>query len=92
MRGTAAQGVISYATITMLIFSCVCENNKLVLKSSPGIHLVFIYIIKIKNVAISRAVTKISSCWIRTTSRQGIKQLGISSGSIFPIKIARTNV
>ena len=32
---------------------------------------------------LSRAVTKISSCWINTTSRRGIKQLGISFGSIF---------
>ena len=28
-------------------------------------------------------VTKISSCGVNTTSRQGIKQLGISFGSIF---------
>ena len=30
-----------------------------------------------------RAVTKISSCWVNTTSRLGIKQLVISIGSIF---------
>ena len=30
-----------------------------------------------------RAVTKISSCWVQTTSRRGIKQLRISFGSIF---------
>ena len=30
-----------------------------------------------------RAVTKISSCWVNTTSRWGIKQLGISFGSSF---------
>ena len=30
-----------------------------------------------------RVVTKISSCWVNTTSRQGIKQRGISFGSIF---------
>ena len=30
-----------------------------------------------------RVVTKISSCQVNTTSRQGIKQLGISFGSIF---------
>ena len=30
-----------------------------------------------------RAVTKISSCWVNTTSRLGIKQLGISFGSSF---------
>ena len=53
------------------------------MKSSPGISLVFNYITKIKIVVISRAVTKISSCWVRTTSRQGIKQLGISFASIF---------
>ena len=29
------------------------------------------------------AVTKISSCRVNTTSRRGIKQLGISFGSIF---------
>ena len=32
---------------------------------------------------ICKAVTKISSCWVHTTSRWGIKQLGISFGSIF---------
>ena len=30
-----------------------------------------------------RDVTKISSCRVNTTSKQGIKQLGISFGSIF---------
>ena len=30
-----------------------------------------------------RAVTKISSFWVNTTSRQGIKRLGVSFGSIF---------
>ena len=30
-----------------------------------------------------RVVTKISSCWVNTTSRRGIKWLGISFGSIF---------
>ena len=30
-----------------------------------------------------RVVTKISSCQVNTTSRLGIKQLGISFGSIF---------
>ena len=30
-----------------------------------------------------RVVTKISSCWVNTTSRRGIKRLGISFGSIF---------
>ena len=31
----------------------------------------------------SRVVTKISSCRVNTTSRRGIKWLGISFGSIF---------
>ena len=30
-----------------------------------------------------RVVTKISSCRVNTTSRRGIKRLGISFGSIF---------
>ena len=77
------KGAISYVTIIILIFLCVCENNKFVMKSSPGISLVFNYIIKIKNVVINRVVTKISSCWVQTTSRQGIKQLGISFASVF---------
>ena len=33
--------------------------------------------------SMSRAVLKISSCQANTTSRQGIKQLRISCGSIF---------
>ena len=33
--------------------------------------------------ACSRVVIKISSCWVNTTSRRGIKRLGISFGSIF---------
>ena len=33
--------------------------------------------------SLSRVVTKISSCLVNTTSRRGIKQLGISYGSIF---------
>ena len=32
---------------------------------------------------VSRVVTKVSSCRANTTSRRGIKQLGISFGSIF---------
>ena len=35
------------------------------------------------HVFLTRAVTKISSCRVNTTSRQGIKHLGISFGSIF---------
>ena len=31
------------------------------------------------------AVAKISSCWVNTTNRWGIKQLGISFGSISPL-------
>ena len=31
----------------------------------------------------SRVVTKISRCWVNTTSRQGIKQLWVSFGYIF---------
>ena len=36
----------------------------------------------------SRVVTKISSCRVNTTSRRGIKQLGVSFGSIFALKVA----
>ena len=35
------------------------------------------------HVQLSRVVTKISSCRVNTTSRRGIKRLGISFGSIF---------
>ena len=35
------------------------------------------------SIRLSRAVTKISSCRVNTTSKQGFKQLGISFGSIF---------
>ena len=31
----------------------------------------------------ARVVTKISSCQVNATSRQGIKQLGVSFGSVF---------
>ena len=40
----------------------------------------------------SRVVTKISRCWVNTTSRQGIKQLRVSFGSMFLLlsfKVAR---
>ena len=43
----------------------------------------------------TRVVTKISSCRVNTTSRRGIKRLGISFGSIFfyfPIKVAGENL
>ena len=45
----------------------------------------------ISALATCRVVTKISSCRVNTTSRRGIKRLGISFGSIFfyfPIKVA----
>ena len=32
-----------------------------------------------------KVFTRISSCQVNTTSRQGITQLGISFGSIFPL-------
>ena len=35
-----------------------------------------------KNI-MARVVTKISSCRVNTTSRQGIKQLGVSFGFVF---------
>ena len=44
--------------------------------------------------SVIRAVAKISSCRVNTTSRQGIKQQGISFGSIFYyflLKVARGN-
>ena len=37
----------------------------------------------LKETTVSRVVTKISSCRVNTTSRWGIKWLGISFGSIF---------
>ena len=43
-----------------------------------------VMVLRIKNLIIlSRVVTKISSCRVNTTSRRGIKRLGISFGSIF---------
>ena len=44
---------------------------------------------------IIRDFTKISSCWVNTTSRRGIKQTGIAFGFIFhyfPTKVARDRV
>ena len=41
-----------------------------------------------------KAVTKISSCWVNTTSRRGIKQLGFSLDIFFfyfPMKVAEEN-
>ena len=42
-----------------------------------------IYTLIIQLLLLSRVVTKISNCWVNTTSRWEIKQLGISFGSIF---------
>ena len=39
----------------------------------------------------TRVVTKISSCWVTTTSRRGIKGLGISFGSIFLLFSNKSN-
>ena len=36
-------------------------------------------------IMVYRAVVKISSCWVNTTSRRGIKHLGVSVGSNFPL-------
>ena len=36
-----------------------------------------------EGLAVIRVVTKISSCRVNTTSRLGIKRLGISFGSVF---------
>ena len=36
----------------------------------------------------NRVVTKISNCWVNTTSRRGIKQPEISFGSIFQLIVA----
>ena len=41
------------------------------------------YTLIIQLLLLSRVVTKISNCWVNTTSRWKIKQLGISFGSIF---------
>ena len=51
-------------------------------------YLIFFYCSAVepesmKQACTNRDVTKISSCWVNTTSRQGIKQLGISFGFIF---------
>ena len=54
----------------------VLVNNKLVIANNKC-NLLFSAQLR------DRAVTKISSCQVNTTSRRGIKQLGISFGSIF---------
>ena len=49
------------------------------------------YIYLLSELVGSRDVTKISHCRVNTTSRQGIKQLGISFGSTFfyfPMQLA----
>ena len=43
----------------------------------------FLRNLSVKLIIYFRAVTKISSCQVNTTSRRGIKQPGISFGSIF---------
>ena len=55
--------------------------------------VVFAFKIKVSIILkVIRVVTKISSCQVNTSSRRGIKWLGISFGSIFlhfSIKVAR---
>ena len=52
--------------------------------STSNLHILSIFSYLLMFVQLfSRVVTKISSCWVNTTSRRGIKQLGISFGSIF---------
>ena len=36
-------------------------------------------------IMVYRVVVKISSCWVNTTIRRGIKHLGVSFGSNFPL-------
>ena len=47
------------------------------------LHLKYWYKAKLFTTLSIRDFTKISSCQVNTTSRRGIKQLGISFGSIF---------
>ena len=64
--------------------ACVLNLQNL---GAAGIDWCIIYIF-------GRVVTKISRCWVNTTSRWGIKQLGICFNSIFfyfPLKVARGN-
>ena len=64
-----------------------------VLNVSPSPNLLTKYSIRLRRICIW-AVTKISSCLVNTTSRQGIKQLGNSFGSAFfhfPMKVAGEN-
>ena len=51
--------------------------------SSPVIHCTHSGCLVSLVFILGRVVTKISSCWVYTTSRRGIKWLGISFGSIF---------
>ena len=56
------------------------------------IILIIIIIITITIIVIIiRVVTKISSCRVNTTSRPGIKWLGISFGSIFLLFSNKSN-
>ena len=50
------------------------------LREAPDFHSRYIHTVS-KHV--TRVVSKISSCRVNTTSRRGIKRLGISFGSIF---------
>ena len=62
--------------------------------SSPVIHCTHSGCLVSLVFILGRVVTKVSSCWVNTTSRRGIKRLGISFGSIFhhfPIKVAGEN-
>ena len=43
----------------------------------------YLFEISFSRMPVDRVVTKISSCRVNTTSRRGIKRLGISFGSIF---------
>ena len=65
----------------MYIYLCIMYRPLLACKCH-FIAVLFFYVI-IMLVTQHRVVTKISSCRVNTTSRQGIKQLGISFGSIF---------
>ena len=65
------------------VIICLCRDNynecNKYFKPSSGDQLGS----KQKVNSLSRVVTKISSCRVNTTSRRGIKRLGISFGSIF---------
>ena len=48
-------------------------------------HTATDYFLEKKSIYRYRVVTEISSCWVNTTSRQGIKQLWNSFGSVSSI-------